>query len=464
MNDVPDVKAAAPLAARALQQWYGADGYARRTGLYSYEDPKLAVHWANVSQFGRNLLNSALMLSGQRDRMQDLSRWWTSANAITALVGYMAVTGDRSYLAPVVANTFDRAPGTRRPVLAQRMSPSWPFFRFSRGAYPGFINAFYDDEGWWALAWLDAYDLTGEEKYLAAAKDIFLDMAAGWDDYWGGGIYWGKHDGRPDTAGASAVPRGWAVGYKNAIANELFIAVAAGLGLRYRNRGPAAPGSASTGSANTGSANTGQPDYLDWARRGWAWFSSARPAGVAMINEAGLVNDSPNQHGVNDNTQSVWSYNQGVILSGLRELTELTGDQAYLGWAEKIADAFIKNPWRPRAAAGGQAHPSESGVIDGILHEHNDCGPGGCAPPRPPGVDTVMFKGIFVRHLARLQAKTGKPAYQQFITANARSALAHMNEQHLFGANWAAPADATDFVRQTAGLDLINAALQVTES
>lgn len=452
MNDMTDVRAAAPLAAGALQQWYGADGYARHTGLYSYRDPALAVHWRNPAQFGRNLLNSALVLTGQRDRMQDLSRWWNSANAITALVDYMAITGDRSYLEPVVANTFARAPGTHRPVLARRISPAWPFVRFSRGAYSGFINAFYDDEGWWALAWLDAFDLTGEDRYLAAASDIFLDMAAGWDDYWGGGIYWGKHDGRPDRTGASAVPRGWTVGYKNAIANELFIAVAAGLGLRSRGRGPASP------------AGPGEPDYLDWARRGWAWFSSAPPDGVAMLNEAGLINDSPNQRGVNDNSQSVWSYNQGVILSGLADLAELTGDQAYLGAAEKIADAFIQNPWRPHVATGQPAHPRESGVIDGILHEHNDCGPGGCAPARPPGVDTTMFKGIFVRHLARLYRKTGKPAYQQFIAVNARSALAHMNEQHLFGCNWAAPVDAADFIRQAAGLDLINAALRVSES
>lgn len=445
MTDVPDVQAAAPLAVRALQQWYSADGYARRTGLYSYQDPALAVHWGDISQLGRNLLNSALVLAGQRDRMQDLSRWWNSANAITALIDYMAVTGDRSYLEPVV-NTFTRAPGTHRPVYARRMSPAWPFFRFSRGGYAGFINAFYDDEGWWALAWLDAFDLTGEDKYLAAANDVFLDMAAGWDDYWGGGIYWGKYDGRPDSRGASAVPRGWAVGYKNAIANELFIAVAAGLGLRYRGR-PTSPG---------------QPDYLDWARRSWTWFTAAPPAGVAMINAGGLVNDSPNQHGVNDNTQSVWSYNQGVILSGLRELAELSGDQAYLDAAERIADAFIKNPWRPHAATGGQPHPRESGVIDGVLHELNDCGPGGCAPARPPGVDTTMFKGIFVRHLARLQAKTRKPAYQEFIAANARTALAHMNDQHLFGSNWAAPPDADDFIRQAAGLDLINAALRVS--
>src|SRR5512135_994724 len=120
MQDGVDVRAAAPLAARALQQWYGADGYARRTGLYSYQDPALAAHWGDWAQLGRNLVNTALALTGQRDRMQDLSRWWNSANAITALNGYMSATGDRSYLEPVVANTFTRAPGTHRPVLSRR--------------------------------------------------------------------------------------------------------------------------------------------------------------------------------------------------------------------------------------------------------------------------------------------------------------------------------------------------------
>jgi predicted alpha-1,6-mannanase (GH76 family) len=443
-----DVRAAAPVAARALQQWYGADPYARKTGLYSYRDPALAIHWGNLSQAGRNLVNSALVVFGQRDRMQDISRWWNSANAITALIGYMSVTGDRSYLEPAVANTFARAPGTHRPVYRGYFTPSRPYLRLSRGRYPGFINGFYDDEGWWALAWIDAYDLTGDERYLAAADGIFRDMVGGWDEFLGGGIYWGKNDGRPDRTGTCAVPRGWTGGYKNAIANELFVAAAAALGLRYRGREP---------------AGASQGEYLDWALRGWKWFSSAPPDGIAMINEAGLVNDSPNQKGVNDNSQSVWSYNQGVILSGLAALTELTGDESYLGWAGKIADAFIRNPWRPRAGAdGGSTYPSESGVINGILHEHNDCAPGGGNPARLPGVDSTLFKGIFIRHLARLYQKCGKPAYQQFILANAESALAHVNDQHLFGGNWAAPPDAADFVRQTAGLDLINAALLVS--
>jgi len=451
---MPDPIAAAPLAVRALQQWYGADPYSRAKGLYSYDDPALDAHWAewrSFSQIGRNFVNSAIGLIGQRNRIQDTARWWNSANAITALIGYMAVTGDRSYLKSVVENTFAKAPGVHRPITTvASMTRSLTALR--RASYPGFINGFYDDEGWWALAWIDAYDLTGEERYLAAAEDIFRDMTGGWDDVWNGGIYWGKHNGQPDRTGAAAVPAGWHGPYKNAIANELFISVAAALALRRRRQG--------------GEDHT---DCLDWARRGWAWFSSPSPDGVAMINAAGLVNDSPDNGGVNNNTASIWSYNQGVLLRGLSDLTELTGDQVYRARAEEIADAFITNPWyqapRPGKGLAPQPPPTQSGVIHGILHEHDECQADGAARPRGsmPGVDSTLFKGIFVRNLARLYQATGKPSYRQFILANAQSALGHMNEHYQFGCNWAAPVDVADFVRQAAGVDLINAALLVSQ-
>ena len=447
-----DLGSAAALAVGALQQWYGADAYSRAAGLYRYDDPSLQVQWRNWStaQISRNLVNAAIALSGRRDHIQDLARWWINANAITALVNYMSVTGDRQYLEPVIENTFKRAPRTHRPISNQ-MFPVKLSALFGRPSYSGFINGFYDDEGWWALAWIQAYDLTGDDKYLAAADDIFQDMTGGWDDVWGGGIYWGKHDGQPDRAGVTAVPRGWKGPYKNAIANELFIAVAASLALRYQRRNP---------------SGSDHSDCLQWALRGWKWFSTPRPGGVAMINEASLVNDSPNSQGVNDNTQSIWSYNQGVILGGLSDLTALTGDETYAGWAGKIADAFIGNPWYIVPSSGKRTvpPPHASGIISGILHEHNECNADGSGwfPGRAaPGVDSTVFKGIFVRNLARLYLHTRRPGYREFILANAESALSNVNEHHQFGCNWAAPVDMADFVRQTAGVDLVNAALLV---
>jgi predicted alpha-1,6-mannanase (GH76 family) len=450
-----DIETAAPLAVRALQQWYGADPYALQFGLYTYVDPSLNAHWGNWSspkQISRNLVNGAIALSGQRDRIQDTAQWWISANAITAVIDYMSVTGDRSYLETVTENTFAKAPSAYRPVN-NRALLAQPFSPFRLKTYTGFINGYYDDEGWWALAWIDAYDLTGNARYLSAANDIFQDMAGAWDDLWGGGIYWGKHNGQPDRTGAGAVPRGWKGPYKNAIANALFISVAAALSARYRRRDP------------TGSD---YEDYLHWALRGWKWFSSPSPDGVAMINEANLVNDSPNNQGVNNNIESVWSYNQGVILSGLSELTGLTGDEAYVSAAQRIADAFIGSPVHIASRSGKPPAPppNQSGVIDGILHEYNDCGSdgGSAASGAAPGIGTTVFKGIFVRNLARLYRASPKAAYRQFILANAQAALGHVNEDYQFGCNWAAPVDAADFVRQTAGLDLVNAALLVLKS
>jgi predicted alpha-1,6-mannanase (GH76 family) len=447
-----DIRSAGPAIVQALQQWYGANPYARKYGLYSYADPALGVNWRDcrsLGQVSRNLANSVLAVSGRRNRIEDAGRWWNNANAVTAAIDYMAITRDLSYLSPVVENTFARAPAVRRPIRSRQPWLSGLFSRRKPGHYTGFINGYYDDEGWWALAWIAAYDLTGDANYLTAAAEIFQDMTIGWDEVWAGGIYWGKYDGAPDRAGVVAVPKGWQGPYKNAIANELFIAVGAALSLRFRrlNR-PAAD----------------HPDYLQWALRGWEWFSSPPPQGVAMISEDNLVNDSPNRRGVNDNTQSVWSYNQGVLLGGLRDLTELTGDQAYLGWAERIADAFISKPWYAVPKGQKAPPPNASGIIGGILHEHNDCVPDGSGPARAPGIDTTQFKGIFIRNLARLYLSTRKASYRQFILANAESALSHLNERHQFGCNWAAPPDAADFVRQTAGLDLVNAAMQVSES
>lgn len=48
---------------------------------------------------------------------------------------------------------------------------------FSVNAGSGFLNNYYDDEGWWALAWIAAYDGTGNAQYLNMSQQIFADMS-----------------------------------------------------------------------------------------------------------------------------------------------------------------------------------------------------------------------------------------------------------------------------------------------
>ena len=107
--------------------------------------------------------------------------------------------------------------------------------------------------------------------------------------------------------------------YVNAIANELFLSVAAHLANRVTNQ---------------------TAYYVDWAQREWTWFQS-----VNMINSAGVIVDGLDSACTGNPTATVWSYNQGVILGGLVELATADSGNAssYLASANSIANAAISN-------------------------------------------------------------------------------------------------------------------------
>ena len=214
--------------------------------------------------------------------------WWNCANALTAVIRYTKLTGDGSY-ASVISTTF---------TAAQR-------------EHPGFVNHYYDDNGWWALAWVAAFDLTRDDRYLEAARVIFARNTAGWDGTCGGGLWWNTTRN-----------------YKNAITNELFLTLAALL----HQRSP------------------GDQGYLSWAQREWEWFGAS-----GLIGPGGLVNDGLTA-ACQNNGGTTWTYNQGVILGGLAALFEITGDRGYLTQGETIAGAALSE----LAAGGVLAEPCES--------------------------------------------------------------------------------------------------------
>jgi len=201
--------------------------------------------------------------------------WWNSANALTVVIHHAQRTGEDRHRY-VIETTFARA---------QRVNPR-------------FTNQYYDDDGWWALAWIAAFDLTGEVKYLDLARGLFAGMAAGWDGVCGGGLWWTRRKT-----------------YKNAIPNELFLLIAGRLHQR----------------------TTSTAGYLDWALREWHWF-----LGSGMIGAGGLVNDGLTADCVN-NGRTTWTYNQGVIVGGLAVLHDITGDGAYLAHAEALAAAALRD-------------------------------------------------------------------------------------------------------------------------
>ena len=299
--------------------------------------------------------------------------WWNSANAVTVLVDYARVSKSTQYF-PIFANTFTEA---------QKTSPA-------------FLNNFYDDEGWWALAWIDAYGITQNPQYLSMAESIFANMAGGWDGTCGGGIWWSKDKQ-----------------YKNAIANELFLSVAAHLANR------------------TSGAERRQ--YLNWGNREWTWFVAS-----GMINSKNLINDGLGKSrgqmtgaGCTNNGQTTWSYNQGVILGGLAELSAVNPDPSVPITAQKIATATITL------------------LVDsqGVLHDS-------CEPNC--GADGTQFKGIFVRNLVLLDKTYPQTAYKAFVDTNAAAIWKDAQGEHFqLGQVWSGPFDAGNATSQSSALDVM---------
>ncbi|WP_052457474.1 glycoside hydrolase family 76 protein [Streptomyces sp. NBC_00370] len=211
----------------------------------------------------------------------DTTGWWTNANDLQAVLDYWRAPGDtgghdfKKLAADIYTKNVDKYDGQ-------------------------FRNDYLDDTGWWGLAWLRAYDLTKDPRYLKTAIADANHMWSYHDDVCGGGIWWNY-------------PRQ----FKNTITNELFIELSAGIHNRL----------------------AGDTTHLRRALNVWHWFEDKK-----LINGDNLVNDGLNTSCVNTGLTTTWTYNQGVVLGGLAELHRATGDTAFLKQARTIADAVVTSP------------------------------------------------------------------------------------------------------------------------
>lgn len=285
---------------------------------------------------------------------------------------------------------------------------------------PPVVDNCFDDHQWWLLADIAAYETTGDVAFVRRAAEVFDFVSTqGWDAFTstcGGGVAW-----CPVTGNAAP--------YKNAVTVELFLTSAARL-VPYTSL-------------------LGKPAgyYASWAQTAWAWFT-----GSGMLNPAtGLVNDGLNASCQN-NGQTTWTYNQGVLLDGAGLMSTIAGNSSAVAVAEGIVDAVI-------------AHLTSPTSFGPVLVE--PCGAGSSCMP-----DGVIFKGIFMRHLAELVTlgAAGKvPASAgfianatAFITANVQSALASaVCPGGGITMDWRGPCNDTNTATFTSGLDLLTAAARV---
>ena len=204
--------------------------------------------------------------------------WWNAANIMEAMIDYNRISG------------------------VDMSKTCHQIYRANRHRMQGsFRNWAYDDSGWWALAWLKAYDQYHNPAYLKTAATIFTYMQNnGWGDRCNGGMNWMRN--HP---------------YKNAITNELFILLAARL-------------------AEHQTDTARKAYYLAWAIKGYNWLAQSGMLNANHLYNDGLNNDCKNNNG------NTWSYNQGVILAAETELYKLTGNQQYLNSAHQTALACMR--------------------------------------------------------------------------------------------------------------------------
>lgn len=107
------------------------------------------------------------------------SYWWQGASILTSFndIAYLD-SGVKDVYNAVWDQVYTNAPGNR-PYRLRRVKRD-----------SGFVNDFYDDAGWWALAWIGAYDNTGKGEYLDEAISIWNHINDAWGAHKCGGIPW----------------------------------------------------------------------------------------------------------------------------------------------------------------------------------------------------------------------------------------------------------------------------------
>lgn len=163
-----------------------------------------------------------------------------------------------------------------------------------------------------------------------------------------------------------------------------------------------------------------------------------------MINSNNLINDGLDLTSCQNNGATVFTYNQGIILSGLAELTWASGDDSYNTLANTLATATI----------------SQMTDTNGILHD--TCEPNAC------NADLQQFKGIFGRNIQFLYNRASilpadtKTLYQSFLQKNADAIWTSDQVNNQLGLVWSGPDSTATIQTQSSALDAIVGAAAVS--
>lgn len=344
-------------------------------------------------------------------------------------------------------------------------------FYFGENAFGLRLQAF-DDMLWVVLGWLESIkfiNLHSKLNYNSADRRsdrtvnpktstwygqqfipqfahrarLFYDFASkGWNtSLCGGGMIWNPY----------LTP------YKNAITNQLFIAASIGMYLYFPGDNNSSPFLNMQGMEQAQGippAYAHDSKYLDAAIEAYQWLSNSN-----MTNEKGLYvdgfhiqgwrggqNGSRGTGNCDVRDEQVYTYNQGVLLSGLRGLWDATGAKSYLDDGhELIRNVIAATGWHQRHTKNRWEW---AGIgRNGILEERCDSS-GTCSQ------NGQTFKGIFFHHLTIFCSPLSRSMLNydgQLRTAEKESMAAHRKSCDQYGAWIRHNAHAAEITRDPSG-------------
>ncbi|KAB5591563.1 hypothetical protein CTheo_4992 [Ceratobasidium theobromae] len=330
----------------------------------------------------------------------DTSNIWQQVTAMEGVINYMLLTGDNQFKDDITSFGAAFTDGS-----------------FSYLLGPAAFSNSHDDALWTVLLyfkideWLEKIEDPDECFWDAGIKLLKWVGEGQTDDDQGGttsacdSVWW------EDTASSNKP-------YKNAITNELFIVASTEAYLKTKEK-----------------------SYLNNALATWN-FSKDKMQHGAGNSQEGLFSNGTSLPDCTNNNQETWTYNQGVILHGLRLLYKATGDHSYIDEALVMLDA---------------AHKFKVKEGTDILAE-------GCDISGTCNVNQVGFKGLFMQHLQYFLEVVNDPKitakYSDWIglQAQAVNQYACQSDGHL-GSIWWGTSDAAIYPNAvnafSSGLDTI---------
>ncbi|KAJ5289872.1 uncharacterized protein N7443_010125 [Penicillium atrosanguineum] len=443
--------------------------------------------WSTPLETQQHLL-SALRAMQEEYFVLWMGTWPTSIDWTAAVLGTHVAATLSSFTSSV--SELDKAPPEEKSFTALENTINHFFshtttFYFGENAF-SLRNQAYDDMLWVVLDWLEnvkfqdlhsdlhyssggsSDNTTGEEWYgtqfrksAAHRARIFWELAStGWDKtLCNGGMIWNP----------TLIP------YKNAITNELYISASIAMYLYFPGDPIDAPFVATSTSNAPRKENPHNTTHLKAAVDAYAWLKNSNMTGIYGLYADGFHisgwqgSSNPGSQKCDVLNKMVFSYNQGVVLSGLRGLWLATGSKSYLDDGHDLISKILRATGWPQISSNKWAGLGRGGVMEDTCDSHASC-----------SQDGQTFKGIFFHHLTEfcrhlrpqeesfLASKKAPDvdhdwdevyrqhlkkcrSYGTWIAHNARAALMTRDEKGKFGMWWGLP-----FNRATVSDELVN--------